>query len=92
MDRCTDGRWTHSRMQRNQESGEVRRRYHYFGHALLKRKERKNLVMDNQQQVQEIQEEKDKPYLVYNSKTGKVKGFDVWDKAVKYNKRLNQKK
>jgi len=59
MDRCTNGRWTHSRTQRNQESGEVRKRYHSFGHALLKRKERKNLVMDNQQQVQEIQEEKD---------------------------------
>jgi len=59
MDRCTDGRWTHSRTQRNQESGEVRRRYHSFGHALLKIKERRNLVMDNLRQVQEIQEERD---------------------------------
>ena len=60
MDRCTDGRWTHSRMQRNQESGEVRKRYHSFGHALQRKtKKENNLIMDNLQQVQEIQEEKD---------------------------------
>ena len=34
---------------------------------------------------------KNKPYLVYNNKTGKVKGFDIWDEAVKYNKLLNQR-
>ncbi|MDA7514239.1 hypothetical protein N8508_00460 [bacterium] len=59
MDRCTVGRWTHLKMQRRVESGEVRKRCHFFGHALLKRKERRNLLMDNLQQVQEIQEERD---------------------------------
>jgi len=34
---------------------------------------------------------KNKTYLVYNSKTGKVKGFDIWAEAVKYNKLLNQR-
>ena len=61
MDRCTVGRWTHSRTQRNQESGEVRRRYHSFGHALQRKtKKENNLIMDNLQQAPEIQEEKDK--------------------------------
>ena len=60
MDRCTDGRWTHSKMQRRVGSGEVRRRYHSFGHALQRKtKKENNLIMDNLQQVQEIQEEKD---------------------------------
>jgi len=34
---------------------------------------------------------KNNPYLVYNSKTGKVKGFAIWAEAVKYNKLLNQR-
>jgi len=59
MDKYLNGRWTHSRTQKRVGSGEARKRCHFFGHAPLKRKERKNLVMDNQQQVQEIQEEKD---------------------------------
>jgi len=52
MDRCTDGRWTHSRTQRRVGSGEVRRRYHYFGHALQRKtKKENNLIMENQQQA-----------------------------------------
>ncbi len=33
---------------------------------------------------------KDNPYLVYNVKTGKVKGFYIWAEAVKYNKLINK--
>ena len=47
-------------MQRRVGSGEARRRYHSFGHALQRKtKKENNLIMDNLQQVQEIQEEKD---------------------------------
>jgi len=67
MDRCTVGRWTHSRTQRNQESGEARRRYHSFGHVLLKRKERKNLVMDNQQQAPVTQGVNDNKLKLYKN-------------------------
>ena len=35
---------------------------------------------------------KNKPYLVYNSKTGKVKGFIKWSESKAYNKKLNGKK
>ena len=35
---------------------------------------------------------KNKPYLVYNSKTGKVKGFVKWNESKAYNKELNGKK
>ena len=61
MDRCTVGRWTHSKMQRRVESGEVRRRYHSFGHGLQRKiKKENNLIMGSLQPVQEIQEEKDR--------------------------------
>ena len=33
-----------------------------------------------------------KPYLVYNSKTGKVKGFVKWSESKAYNKKINGKK
>ena len=36
--------------------------------------------------------ERNKPYLVYNSKTGKVKGFVKWSESKAYNKKLNGKK
>jgi hypothetical protein len=36
--------------------------------------------------------ERNKPYLVYNSKTGRVKGFVKWNESKGYNKKLNGKK
>ena len=52
MDRCTVGRWTHLRTQRNQESGEARKRCHFFGHGLQRKtKKENNLIMDNLQQA-----------------------------------------
>ncbi len=48
-------------MQRRVESGEVRRRYHSFGHGLQRKiKKENNLIMGSLQPVQEIQEEKDR--------------------------------
>ena len=48
-------------MLRKVESGEVKKRYHFFGHVLLKRKEEKNnSLMDNQQHHPGTQEVEDK--------------------------------
>ena len=39
-----------------------------------------------------MSENSDKPYWVYDKKTGKIKGFYKWKDAVKYDKLLNQNK
>ena len=62
MDKCTNGKWRPSRMQKGLGNGEVKRKFHSYGLVTHERIEMKgnDLLMDKQQQVHETQEEDDK--------------------------------
>ena len=49
-------------------------------------------ILLNPKKKTNMSENSDKLYWVYDKKTGKIKGFDKWKDAVKYDKLLNQNK
>ena len=49
-------------------------------------------ILLNPKKKTNMSENSDKLYWVYDKKTGKIKGFDKWKDAVKYDKILNQNK